>query len=127
MGLARAGRSEEHHVLARLDEVEGTQMGDHLPAHRRLVFEVEVLEALPGREAGGLDARLTTVALPRGDLALETRHEILLVAPRLAPRPLGEPPGGVEQGGRLECSAQVREIGCRLRGRAHDATSKKRS
>lgn len=58
-------------------------MGDDVATHGRLVLEVEVLQGLAGRETGRPDARLPAVALPRRDLALETRDEVLLMAPGL--------------------------------------------
>src|SRR5919198_2478881 len=52
--------------------------------------EVELLERLSGREAGGLDPRLAAVALARGDLGCEHRLEEALVAPLLLAGPLGQ-------------------------------------
>lgn len=49
-------RAQEHDVVARVDEVELAQVGDDAAAHRALMVEVEVLQRLVRREAGGLDA-----------------------------------------------------------------------
>lgn len=46
-----------------------------------LVVEVEVLEGLGGREAGGRDAALAAVVLAGAHLPLKARREELLVAP----------------------------------------------
>ena len=79
MGLAGAGWAEEDDVLFRGDEVQGAQMGDDLAFESAGVVEVELLQALAGREAGGPDAALAAVGLPGGDLTLETGHQVLLV------------------------------------------------
>ena len=50
-------------------------MRDHLPAERRRVVEVEVLQAFGGREAGDPDALLAAVVLPGRYLSLETPGE----------------------------------------------------
>jgi len=72
-----------------VQEVELAQMLDHLLPDRALEGEVELLERLAGREAGGLDPRLAAVALARGHLGREHRLEEALVGPLLLPRPLG--------------------------------------
>jgi hypothetical protein len=46
VGLAGAGRTEEHDVLAGFDEVEGAEMGDDIAFEGSLVVEVELLEGL---------------------------------------------------------------------------------
>jgi len=51
VGLAGAGRAEEHDVVLGLDEVERAEMGDHLALEASLVVEVEVLEALDAGNA----------------------------------------------------------------------------
>ena len=67
------------------------EVGDDVALEGALVAEVEVLEGLAGREAGGADAGLAAVVLAGGDLAFEAGGEELLVAPALGPGPLGEP------------------------------------
>jgi hypothetical protein len=71
MGLAGAGRPEEDHVVAGGGEVQGAQVGDDLAFERTGVVEVELLQALAGREAGGADAALPAVGLAGGDLTLQ--------------------------------------------------------
>ena len=56
VGLAGAGRAEEHDVVAGGDEVEGAEVGDDVTLEGALVVAVELVEALAGREAGGADA-----------------------------------------------------------------------
>jgi hypothetical protein len=70
VGLAGAGWSEEHDVLAGGDEIQGAQMRDGVAAQAAGVVEVELLEALAGREPGGADAAFAAVGLAGGDLAL---------------------------------------------------------
>lgn len=65
-------------------------MGDHVALEAALVVEVEVLEALAGRETRGADAVLAAVVLAGGDLALKAGGQELLVAPALGPGPLSE-------------------------------------
>ena len=76
-----------------------------------LVVEVEVLEGLAGREAGGADADLAAVVLAGGDLAFEAGGEELLVGPALGAGPFGEPFDGAGQRRRLQRPAQVGEVG----------------
>ena len=89
VGLAGAGRPEEHDVVLGLDEVEGAEMGDHVAFEGALVVEVEVLEGLAGREPGGPDPDLAAVVLAGRDLALEAGGEELLVGPVLGAGPFG--------------------------------------
>jgi hypothetical protein len=58
--LAGAGRPEEDGIGAGFDEVEGAEVGDDVLADAALVVEVEVLEGLSRREAGGGDAGLAS-------------------------------------------------------------------
>ena len=97
VGLAGAGRAEEHGVGSGLDEVERTEVGDDLAADAALVVEVEVLEGLSGRETGRADAGLAAVGLAGGHLPLQTGGQELLVAPGLGPGPLGEAVDGLRR------------------------------
>jgi hypothetical protein len=65
MRFAGAGRPEQDHVLAGVQEVELPEVLYHLPLDRALEADVELLQALAGREARGLDAALAAVALAR--------------------------------------------------------------
>jgi hypothetical protein len=79
-----------------VQEVELPQVLDDLAADRALEREVELLERLAGGEAGGLDARLAAVRLPRGHLGGEQQLGEALVAPAFltgALRQLGQRPG----------------------------------
>ncbi len=62
----------------------------------RWKVEVEVLDGLAGREAGGADAVLATVVLAGGDLPFQAGGEELLVAPLFGAGPLGQ---AVDRGG----------------------------
>src|SRR5581483_1168595 len=68
--LASAGRAQKDDVVLRRQEVELAEVQDERLLHRALEAEVELLERLSGREAGGLDPALTPVRLARGDLGL---------------------------------------------------------
>jgi hypothetical protein len=61
MGLAGAGRAEQHDVVAGVEEVELAEVLDDLAFDRALKGEVELLERLSGGEAGGLDPPLPAV------------------------------------------------------------------
>ncbi|GAA2406215.1 hypothetical protein GCM10010191_12760 [Actinomadura vinacea] len=91
VGLAGAGRAEEHHVLPGGDEVQGAQVRDGLALERALMVEVEVLDRLAGREPGGADAGFTAVGFAGGDLALQAGGQELLMAPGLGPGSFGQP------------------------------------
>ena len=119
VGLAGAGRAEQHHVLAGVEEVELAQVLDDLLLDRALEGEVELLQGLSGREAGGLDPRLAAVGLARGDLGGEHRLEELLVRPLLFAGPLGELGRRSGRGRRLERAEEVGELG----GLAHAGIS----
>ena len=75
------------------------------------VVEVELLQALAGREPGGADAALTAVGLPGGDLALQAGDQELLVGPGLGPGPFGQPGDRLAQGRRLQRPGQERDLG----------------
>ena len=91
VGLAGAGRAEEHDVVLGGDEVQGAQVGDDLAFEAAGVVEVELLQRLAGREPGGADAALAAVGLAGGDLALQAGGQELLVGPGLGAGPLGQP------------------------------------
>ena len=87
VGLAGAGRPEEHDVVFGGDEVQGAQVGDDLAFEGPLVVEVEVLQGLAGGEPGRADAALAAVGLAGGDLALQAGGQELLMASRTRPGP----------------------------------------
>ena len=91
------------------------------------MVEVELLQALAGREPGGPDAALAAVGVAGGDLPLQAGDEELLVRPGLLPGPGGEPFRGVAQRGRLQRPGQERDLGGQvtglLRGGHHAAPS----
>ena len=111
VGLAGAGWAEEHHVLPGGDEVQGAQVGDQVAFQAAGVVEVELLQALAGREPGGPDAALAAVGLPGGDLALQAGDQELLVRPGLGAGPFGQPGHRLAQRGRLQRPGQERDLG----------------
>jgi hypothetical protein len=80
VSLSGAGRAEEHHVLAGGDEVQRVEVGDDVAFEAAGVVEVELLEALAGREASA-DAALAAMGLACRDLALQACDQELFVAP----------------------------------------------
>ncbi len=69
VGLAGAGRAEQQHVVLGGDKVQGAQVGDEVALEAAGVVEVELLQALAGREPGRLDPAFTAVAVAGGDLS----------------------------------------------------------
>ena len=116
MRLAGAGRAEQDHVLARVQEVELAEVLDDGLLHAALEGEVELLQRLAGGEAGGLDAALAAVAVARGDLGGEQRLGEALIAPLLLAGAVGEHRQRPRGGRRLQRAEQVRQLG---RGPAH--------
>jgi hypothetical protein len=128
VGLAGAGRPEEHHVLPAGDEVQRAEVGDGVALEAAGVVEVELLDALAGREPGGPDPALTAVGLPGRDLPLQAGDQELLVGPGLGPGPLGQPAERLPQGRGLQRPGQERDLrgdiprtggGAGAAGRAH--------
>jgi hypothetical protein len=94
-----------------VEEVELTEMFDHGLLDGALEGEVELLERLAGREAGGLDARFAAVGLARCDLGGQQGLGEALVAPLLLAGALGELGQRAGGGRRLELPEQVGELG----------------
>ena len=69
VGLAGAGRAEEHDVLGLADERARAQVRDQVPVGCGLVVEVEVLEGLVAGEPGRFDPQRGAGRLPFGHLA----------------------------------------------------------
>jgi hypothetical protein len=90
MRFAGAGRAEQHDVLLAGEEVELAEVQDVGLLDRALEGEVELLQRLARREAGGLDAGLAAVAVAAVDLGLQNGGDELLIAPLLAAGALGE-------------------------------------
>ena len=126
VGLAGAGRAEQEQVLPPNHEVEHAEVGDEVALESTGVVEVELLQALAGREPGGADPALAAVILPGGDLALQAGGQELLMGPVLGPGPVGQPVHRVPQRRRLQRPGQVGDLGDgvpgRCRGRGHHAT-----
>ncbi len=91
--LAGAGWSEEDDVGGLGEEVELGEVGDGGPLDAGLGLEVEVVDGLDRREAGGLDAGLATVTVAGADLFGQDRGEVRLVVPALGAGGLGEASG----------------------------------
>ena len=127
MGLAGAGWAEKDHVLLTGDEVEGAEVGDQVTFQAAGVVEVELLDALAGREPGGADSFLSAVGVAGGDLALQAGSQILLMGPGFGAGPLGEPGRRVAQRGRFQRSGQEHQltgqvtVGCHRFRRCHHA------
>src|ERR671912_802951 len=111
MGLAGAGWAEEDDVVSGGDEVQRAEVGDGVALQRSGVVEVELLQALAGREAGGPDAALAAVGLAGGDLALQAGDQELLVRPGLRPGSFSEPCDRLTQRRCLQRAGQERDLG----------------
>ena len=114
--LTSPGRTEEHHVIAGGDEVQGAQMGDGVAFESAGVVEVELLQRFTRREASGADTFLTAVRLPGRHLALQAGHQIFLVAPVLGAGPLSEAGRRIPQRGCFESPCQIGNLGRRITG-----------
>ena len=101
VGLAGAGRAEQHDVAGLGEEPAGCQGGDLL-AHGGLGVPVELLDRLPGGEPGGPDPQLGTGGVAGGDLTVEDRGEVLLVGPAGVAGVVGQPGGCFGDPGRLQ-------------------------
>ena len=75
------------------------------------VVEVELLEALAGREPGGADTAFPAVAVAGGYLPLQAGDQELFMGPGLGPGPVGQPRHRVPQRGRFERPGQERHLG----------------
>jgi hypothetical protein len=111
VGLAGAGRAEQQDVLPRGDKVQGPEVGDQVALEPAGVVEVELLQALAGREPGSPDPALAAVRLSGGDLALQAGDQELLVGPGLLAGPLGQPGHRLPQRRRLQRAGQERNLG----------------
>ena len=105
MGLAGAGRAEQHDVAGLGQERAGGERGDLL-ADGGLVVPVEVLEGLAGREPGGADPQLGAGGVAGGDFAFEDGGEVVLVGPAGVAGVVGEPGGGLGDPGCLDAAAR---------------------
>ena len=74
------------------------------------VVEVELFQALAGREAGRPDAPLAAVGVTGGNFPLQAGDQVLLVRPGLLAGPGGEPFRGVAQGRGFQRPEQVRQL-----------------
>ncbi len=101
VGLAGAGRAEQHDVAGFGEERAGGQVRDCV-AEGGLGVPVEVLEGLAGREPGGADPQLGAGGVAGGDFAFEDRGEVVLVGPAGVAGLVGQPGGGFGDPGCLQ-------------------------
>ena len=85
-------------------------MSDEVAFEAAGVVEVELLQALAGREPGGADAAFTAVGFAGGDLALQAGDEELQMGPGLGQGAFGEPVDGVPQRRRFQRPGQVGDL-----------------
>jgi hypothetical protein len=90
VGLAGAGRPEQHDVLAAVKEVELAEVQHRVAADRGLKGEVEVLERLARGEPRGLDPRLAAMTVAAVDLGLQQHLGEALERPLLGAGAVGE-------------------------------------
>ena len=108
--LIGSGWAEKDHVLLPGDEVQGGEVGDQVAFQSAGVVEVELLQALAGREPGGPDSALSAVGVAGGDLTLQAGRQVFLMGPGLGPSPLGEPGRRIAQRGRFQRSGQKDQL-----------------
>ena len=96
------------------EEVELGEVQHGLALQAASEGEVEVVERLHRREAGGLDARLAAVALPGGDLLAEHGGQVVLVAPGALAGALGQDRGPLADARRLQGAREEGDLGGRL-------------
>jgi hypothetical protein len=113
VGLAGAGWAEEDHVLLGGDEVEGAQVCDQVAGQTAGVVEVELFQALAGRESRRSDPALAAVGVAGGDFALQAGNQVLLVRPRLRAGSFGQTVHRVAQGGCFQRPGEVGDLGGR--------------
>ena len=88
VGLAGAGRAEEDDVVAAATKSRVPRWAMTSRLQGALVVEVELVEALAGREAGGADAELAAVGCAGGDFAFEAGGEELFMGPAVGCGPV---------------------------------------
>src|SRR5262245_44464348 len=71
MGFTDARRTEEHHVLAPLDEAELEEAIDLLTPHGRLKGEIEFSDGLHRGQTARAHGRLQASVIAQGDLGTE--------------------------------------------------------
>ena len=112
VGLAGAGRAEEHHVLFARRRSPGCPGGRSVSRLRpRAWSKSNSSKRLAGREPGGADPALAAVGLAGGDLALQAGDQELLMRPGLGPGSFGQPGHRLAQGRRLQRPGQERDLG----------------
>ena len=126
MGLAGAGRAEQHDVAGLGEERAGGERGDLL-ADGGLVVPVEVVEGLAGREPGPADALRGAGRVAGRDLAFEHGGEVVLMGPAGVAGLVGEPAGGLDDPRCLQRGGEVVDLLDRVGGGlllgGHHATS----
>jgi len=95
VGLAGAGRTEEHDVAGHGEERSRRQRGNLL-ADSGLVVPVEVVDVFAGREPGPTDA-LGTGGIASRDFAFEYGGEVVLVCPSGVAGLVGKPCSGASE------------------------------
>ncbi len=131
MGFAGAGWPKKDHVVFGGDEVQGAEVGDHLPFEAALMVEIEVFDALAGGEAGGSDPILAAMVLAGCHLPFQAGRKELFVGPAFLPGPFRQPVDRRRQGGSLQCPTKPGQIGGRsvdgLLASCHQTTPRTRS
>jgi hypothetical protein len=126
VGLAGAGRAEQHDVAGLGQERPRGERGDLL-AHGGLVVPVEVVEGLAGREPGPADALGGARRVAGGDFSFEHRGQVVLVRPTGVPGLISETGDGLGDPRCFEGGGQVVDllegVGGGLLFGGHHATS----
>ena len=114
MGLAGAGRAEQHDVAGLGEERPGCERGDLL-TDGGLVVPVEVVEGLDGAEPGPADPLRGAGRVAGRDFAFEHGGEVVLVGPAGIAGLVGEPGGGFGDPRCFERGGEVVDLLDRIR------------
>jgi hypothetical protein len=123
VGLAHAGRAEEDHVLAPLDEAERMEALQLVALDRGLEAEVEVGQRLHRGQAGGAHRGLEPPLVPQGDVTPQQFGHRFPGRQLAAVAPVQDVIQGLERAGHLEIGELGAQPVAQGRGRHQRASA----